>query len=81
LLLLPALSTALRTFLFLAAVWLVPALSAGDPHLGRAALLFDAGAVFRAPSCAALTSTLAAGAALALAGYLLRAGRERLSST
>jgi hypothetical protein len=79
LLLIPALSTALRTFLFLAAVWLVPALCAGDPFLGRVAALLDAGAVFRASSAAALPTTLAAGAALALAGYLLRAGRERPS--
>lgn len=81
LLLYPALSTALRTSLFLSAVWFVPALVAGNAPLGRAAALLDAGAVLRPVAVDALPRALVASAALALAGYLLRTASGRASTT
>lgn len=75
--LIPALSTAPRTCLFLAAVAIVPALLALDARLAPLAALLEADPMTRAPSTAAWSSTLAVGAALALAGYLLRTGPAR----
>ncbi len=75
--LLPALSTALRTSLFLAAVVVVPALCARDARLAPLAAFFDAGAALRLPLRDGSIPALTAGASMALAGYLLRTGSQR----
>jgi hypothetical protein len=72
---LPPLSTALRATLLLSAVWLVPALCAGDPTLARAAALLDAGAALR-EEAPALPSAAAALVPI-LAAYLLRTNSPR----
>ncbi|NOT29109.1 MAG: hypothetical protein HOP15_01535 [Planctomycetes bacterium] len=77
LVLLPELSTAVRTGLFLAAVVLVPALCARDLRFAPLSAFFDAGAVLRRPTREVLLPALAAGVSLALAGFLLRTGPAR----
>jgi hypothetical protein len=69
LLLVPPLSTTLRVALFLAAVWVVPALAAGAPLTARATAWLDAGVGLDA---ARLPAALVVAAALLLPGYLLR---------
>jgi hypothetical protein len=76
LLLLPTASTALRTSLLLAGLWLLPALSAGDARLARACALLDAGAPLRS-SDRSLAAALAAGVALSTCAYLLRTSTGR----
>lgn len=75
--LLPELSTAVRTSLFLTGVVLVPALCARDARLAPLSAFLDAGALLRRPVREALLPTLAAGVSLALAGCLLRTGHAR----
>jgi hypothetical protein len=78
LLLVPPLTTTLRVALFLAVVWVVPALAARSPALARPTAWLDAGAGLGAD--AALPAALASTAALVLAGYLLRTRSAAASS-
>lgn len=79
LLLVPALSTALRVSLLLTAAWFLPALGSADEPLARVSLLFDAAAAQRT-GAQAVPVTLAPALALALAAYLLRTGPTRSAS-
>jgi hypothetical protein len=78
LLLVPPLSTTLRVALFLAVVWVVPALAARLPALARSTAWLDAGAGLG--TVTALPAALASAAALLLAGYLLRTRSAPASS-
>jgi hypothetical protein len=79
LLLVPALSTALRASLLLSAAWFLPALGSTDEPLARVTLLFDAATALRTGS-QAVPITLAPALALTLAAYLLRTGPARSAS-
>lgn len=79
LLLVPALSTALRASLFLSAAWFLPALCSADESLARVSLLLDAGAALRA-AAHGVPTTLAAAVALILSAHLLRTGPTRSAS-
>lgn len=75
-LLVPALSTALRASLLLSAAWFLPALGSADEPLARVTMLFDAAAALRAGT-KVLPILLAPAVALTLAAYLLRTGPTR----
>jgi hypothetical protein len=76
-LLFPNFGAALRTSLFVAAVWLLPALCARDASLGRFAALVDPRMALRAHSLSALVPSLSAACSLGLTAYLLRTGSVR----
>jgi len=80
LLLLPALSTATRLTLFLAGVWIVPALAAPYGFLGRALAPLDAARALRALELPELLPALLLALSLALVGFLLRTPSPRPGS-
>lgn len=79
LLLVPALSTALRASLLLSAAWCLPALGSADESLARVTLLLDAAAALRAHAHI-VPVTLAPAVALTVSAYLLRTGPTRSAS-
>jgi len=77
LLLIPPLSSLLRTSLFLAAVWLVPALCASDPVLSRLGAWLDVRSPLRSEALPDLLPSLASALALLTCAYLLRSAPAR----
>ena len=77
LLLIPPISSLLRTSLFLAAVWLVPAVCASDPVLARLGVWLDVRSPLRSEALPDLIPSLASALALFACAYLLRSAPAR----
>jgi hypothetical protein len=77
LLLIPPISSLLRTSLFLAAVWLVPSLCASDPALARLGVWLDVRSPLRSQALPGLLPSLASALALLTCASLLRSAPAR----